>query len=286
MNSKSLLNIAANKLKQANIENPYFEAELLLSHITKIPKDFFLINSIEINKDIKNKFLQLIEKRKQHYPLQYLLGEWEFWSFQLLVGNGVFIPRPETESLIELVLENKHLNFASIIDIGTGSGNIAIALAKELQKIKIFAIDISETALSYAKKNAEINKVDDKIIFIQSNLLEGLNLKNLPKPILIISNPPYIAPSEVYNLQEEIKIYEPPSAYLANKDGLEYYERIAAQIRNFNIQHLYLLFEIVPERLNKIIEILNDFDLLQIKRDLSGLPRAALWFYEGGIVSG
>jgi len=279
MEVKYILDRAIQELKQANIENPNFEAELLLSHIAKVPKEKILFNNFKLCNDDIDKYFELIKKRKEHYPLQYIIGEWEFWSISLLIEEGIFIPRPETETIIDLVLKNKHLNFASIIDIGTGSGNIAIALAKELSDIFIIAIDISEKALEFAKRNAAINNVSSRIKFIQSDLLSGINLNSLNQPILIISNPPYISISEVINLQEEVRLYEPRFSYLADEDGLEYYIKIARQVSNFKNNLHYLLFEIPPERKDKIIEILKEFHfiLIEEKKDLSGKPRAILF---------
>lgn len=279
MEVKTILNIGIEELKQANIENPHFEAELLLSYVAKIPKEKILINNFKLDEYDANKFFELINKRKRHYPLQYIIGEWEFWSISLLIEEGIFIPRPETETLIDLVLQNKHLNFASVIDIGTGSGNIAIALAKEISNIFIIAIDVSEKALELAKKNAEINNVSSRIKFIQSDLLSGINLNSLNQPILIISNPPYISISEAINLQEEIRLYEPRFSYLADEDGLEYYIKIARQASNFKNNFLYLLFEIPPHRKDKIIGIFNEFNFifLEEKKDLSGKSRAILF---------
>jgi release factor glutamine methyltransferase len=274
--SNELIKIASDELKTANIDNPVFEAEILLSHLTNIPKDEFLIKTFTINDEISSEFIKLIQKRKTHYPLQYILGEWEFWSCKILLTEDVFIPRPETETIIQLCIENIPPDLYHFIDIGTGSGNIAIALAKEFPTAKIIAVDISYNALCIASKNILINNIDSRIKLVQSNLLDAINLNCIRPPLAVVSNPPYISEKEIDSLPDEVKIYEPRISYFANNNGLEYYFNIIEQLNKSKLHPIYLFFEITPLLANEIIDFAekNNFIFMKIKKDLSNNERA------------
>lgn len=277
--SSIIIKTAVSELIDAHIENPEFEAELLLARLLNISKNQLLHSDPEINDTISHQFFALIDKRKTHYPVQYLLGEWEFWSLPLLVPEGVFIPRPETETLIELALEHKIINFSSIIDLGTGSGNISLALSQEFKRIPIVAVDISAHALSTARNNAQLNGMHETIHFVQSDFLNALNPKAFLAPLLAISNPPYIALHEVENLMDEIKLYEPVSSYLADIGGLECYLKILIQLTQWNVSPLYLIFEIAPHLKDELIKRAKEFNftLIAKKNDLNGNPRALMF---------
>ena len=282
IHSSTLLQTAIKELLRAHIQNPEFEAELLLAHLLNIPKTHLCSYDFEINDALQAQFHALINKRKTHYPIQYLLGEWEFWSISLSVSENVFIPRPETETLIELALEYKKSNFSAIIDLGTGSGNISLALAKEFETIPVFAVDISEYALHTAQHNTRLHNMHDRIHFVQSDFLSALNPNAFTPPLLILSNPPYIAAHEVDSLMDEIKLYEPATSYLADKGGLDCYLKIFHQLNRWCLSALYLIFEIAPQLKDALINIANKFkfSLQAIKNDLQGNPRALL-FYRG-----
>ena len=274
-----ILQIAIKELHQANIPNSEFEAEMILAHLLKIPKNELHFSNILINNTIRTEFLSLIDKRKKHYPLQYILEEWEFWSLPLRIPEGVFIPRPETETLIEVALELKENNINTIIDLGTGSGNIAIALAKEYSQIQVFASDISMKALNATRYNAQLNNAQSRIHCIQSDFLSAFNPDVWESPLLIVSNPPYIGLHELHLLQDEIKCYEPTASYLADEGGMECYHRIFCQLDSWHSSPLYLLFEIAPKLFNRLINISKQhgFTIQSQRNDLNGQLRALLF---------
>lgn len=276
--SNELIKIGTSELQEAKISNPKFEAELILSHLLKLPKEKLLINLNQVPESLCCQFLNLIRRRKRHYPLQYIIGEWEFWSCRLLIEEGVFIPRPETETLIDLCIENFSSTKAIFIDLGTGSGNIAIALAKEFTQGQIFAIDISVKALSIAKKNIELNNLKNRINLIQSNFLSAINFKALKPPLVIVSNPPYISPEEIPTLPDEIRLHEPPQSYTAKNNGLDCYITIFQQLSEWTIKPIYIIFETTPALLSKIIFYAEQkkFQCNKVKKDLHNLERALL----------
>lgn len=276
--SNELIKIGSSELQEAKISNTKFEAELILSHLLKLPKEKLLLKPYQVNELICSQFFSLIKKRKRHFPLQYIIGKWEFWSCSLLIEEGVFIPRPETETLIEMCIENFHSDKTTFIDLGTGTGNIAIALANEFTKAQILAIDISKKALSIAKKNIELNNLKNRINLIQSNFLPAINYKALKQPIIIVSNPPYISTEEIPTLPDEIRLYEPPESYIAGNNGLDCYFTIIQQLSKWNIKPIYIIFEITPILLPKIISFAKKkkFQCKKIKKDLLNLARALL----------
>lgn len=178
-------------------------------------------------------------QRAKGIPLQYLLGEWDFLDFTLKIDKRVFIPRPETELLVEFAakvvyaLGNSHPSPLLVCDVGTGSGCIPIALAKRFGDLKLYALDISDPAIQCARENAELLGIMDRVCFLQGDLFEPLkNMAAQPKMNLIISNPPYIPTSEITTLQKEVR-HEPVTALDGGLDGLKFYRRIAAEAKEF-----------------------------------------------------
>ena len=202
----------------------------------------------------------------ENRPLQLILGETEFYGCKIKVNLDVLIPRPETELLVEKVLRE---NVRSILEIGTGSGAIAITLAKQMKKVKIEATDISEKALNTARQNVELNNVS--IEFIQSDIFE--NIKS--KYDIIVSNPPYISKKEYNNLAPEIKDYEPEISLLAEEEGLFYYKKILANAKDYLTDNGKIYFEIGYDQAEKIKEIAkeNGFDEINVFKDLNGFDR-------------
>jgi release factor glutamine methyltransferase len=276
---KTVLKTAVHELDKAHIQNPEFEAELLLAHVLNIPQAALLCYDHDIDNTMKSKFFNLIAKRKKHYPIQYLLGEWEFWSLSLSVAEGVFIPRPETETLIELALHHKDIPFSLIIDLGTGSGNIALAMAKEFEHVPVIAIDISSLALQTARYNARSHGMQERISFLQSDFLSGLNASTRDTPVLFVSNPPYIGLHELNTLQDEVALYEPITGYLADNGGLECYIRIFKQLAEWHSSPNYLLLEIAPQLAPHILKIAKQyhFTLTDQRNDVNQHLRALLF---------
>ena len=262
-----ILNQSIDQLKKYNIENPQIDAEFIISHVLDMNKANLYLNSKDILDNEKSDIIeQFIIRRTKHEPLQYILGETEFYGCKIKVDPDVLIPRPETELLVEKLVQE---NVNSILEIGTGSGAIAIALAKQMKNVQIEATDISEKALNIAGQNAELNNVS--INFIQSDIFE--NIKN--KYDIIVSNPPYISKKEYDNLAPEIKDYEPEISLLAKEEGLFYYKKIFENAKDYLTEKGKIYFEIGYNQAEKIKEIAkeNGFDEINVFKDLNGFDR-------------
>jgi len=204
------IKLSTEYLEKKGIESPRENAELLLAGILNCKRlDLYLSYDRPLDENEKQNYRAFISKRGNFEPLQYILGETEFYGLKFIVNPSVLIPRPETEILVESIIEqNKTLHNLKILDIGAGSGNIPVSLAKNINECFITSIDISEEALNTARKNAGLNSVSDKIIYIKQNLFDD-NVYNLGEHDIIVSNPPYVEREEMEKLQKEIINFEP-----------------------------------------------------------------------------
>lgn len=245
-NIKEILDYSEDYLKSKGIESPRVEAEWLLSHALGNRRiDLYLQFDRLLSSSESTHFKSLLKERLDHKPLQYITGETEFMGFSLLVDENVLIPRPETEQLVEKAIELlQNVNTAplKVLDVGTGSGNIAIALAKFLPSVEVTAIDISEAAIKIAKENAEKNGVSDSIKL----LVYDFNSDGFPdeKYDMVISNPPYISMSDMKNLQDEVKKWEPEAALTDYSDGIKLIEKVINLAANSIQKGGYILIEI------------------------------------------
>jgi release factor glutamine methyltransferase len=221
------------------------------------------------------KIRKIVEELKIFRPIQYILGETEFYGLKFKVNEQVLIPRPETEELVERVLRGcTHGTRCTILDIGTGSGCIAVALAKNLPEAKVYALDISEEALEIARQNAELNNV--KVNFFQQDLFAPqLSIINYQLSI-IVSNPPYIVPSEKQDMSSNVLDYEPHQAlFVPEEQPLLFYERIA----DFGLTHLkdggQLYFETGSRFGKAVAEMLREkgYQAVELFQDISGKDR-------------
>lgn len=269
------------------------DLELIIAHTIKKTREFVLAHP-------EYKLMQKNELRIENYanrriksePLAYILGHKEFYGLDFKVNKHTLIPRPETELLVELVLKNnltmKQFNKETIIDVGTGSGNIIISLAKSLEErskkkeIRFFGTDISSEALKIAKYNAKKNKLNKKIKFIKSDLL---NSKKLQKKITmkqcgnvtIIANLPYLS-KKIYNsTKPDIKNYEPKSALYSPQGGLRHYEKLLRQIKTLHTSYFFVhascFMEFSPEQKNALrilIKKILPSAQTEFKKDLAG----------------
>ena len=220
-------------------------------------------------------FRKLIARRLIWEPVAYITGRKEFWSFALEVNSSVLIPRPDTEIIVEEALD-VYRNYNSlpvrILDIGTGSGAIALALASEIDGAKIVATDISTSALALAQKNAAILGLGDKIDFRQGSLFEPVEgLFDI-----IVSNPPYIAASDYEELPASVKDFEPCEALLAGVSGLEFYEKLISSAAAYLKKNGWLLLEIGAKQkagVRGIMEASGFYESIALRSDYAGLPR-------------
>ncbi|MBT3169129.1 MAG: peptide chain release factor N(5)-glutamine methyltransferase [Candidatus Cloacimonetes bacterium] len=268
-NIKQILQIIIDNFAKANINTAKIEAEIILSSVLNLKRfELYLNLDKPILKNELETILTIISRRKKREPLQYILGETEFYDCKIKVNKYVLIPRPETEFLIEkIILENPKIK--QILDIGTGSGAIAIALAKFLPNCQIDAIDISINALEIAKNNAVKNNVN--ITFSHSNLFENANKRYN----LIVSNPPYISKNNFIDLQPEITKFEPITALVAGENGLYFYRKILENAKKYLTDDGKIYFEIGHNqaKIIKNIATLNGFKNIEICRDLNNFDR-------------
>ena len=274
-----LLKTVSSFLAEKGIENPRLNAELLLGKVLGLNRvNLYVQFERPLNQQELDDYRELIRRRALHEPLQYLLEQTEFMGLPFRVRPGVLIPRPETEILIEETLKLKNALQTSnpvIVDVGTGSGCIAISLAKLWPESRVVATDISEKALELSRENAELNHVTDNVRFVQHDLFTPWDA-NLPQTVdILISNPPYIAKHEMAQLSEEVRDYEPEIALSDGDDGLRFYNRLFEMVREHLIDVHYLMLELSGSQPEKIIERSQFYGLNQreIIPDLNRIQR-------------
>lgn len=274
MTVREILNEATRELEAAGIETARLDSEVLLAFCLNCARLEFLKNpDLKINKNKLSQYTKLVERRLKYEPVAYITGRKEFWSFTLEVNKGVLIPRPDTEIILEEALAvGKNIIAPRIADIGTGSGAIALALAKELPEAKITATDISPAALKVAKKNARNLKLGKNIEFLKGDLFAPV--KGLFD--IIVSNPPYISAAEYEELPRGVKDFEPKIALLAGQTGVEFYEKLIYQSKNHLKKDGWLLMEIGAPQAEKIRDIMQEcafFEDIDVRRDYAGHDR-------------
>jgi release factor glutamine methyltransferase len=222
-------------LAKKEIDSPRLQAELLLAHVLKLPRMKLYLNFERALTDAETAtYRELVKRRSQHEPLQHITGSTSFCGLEIAVNRHVLVPRPETEILAEAgwsYLSTLNSQPSTVLDFGTGSGCIAIAVAAKCPNANVTALDVSPEALDVAKQNAAKNNLSDKIEFLQ-----GDGFAALPKEIqfnLIISNPPYIPTGEIATLEPEVRDFDPRGALDGGADGLDFYRRFALEARKF-----------------------------------------------------
>jgi release factor glutamine methyltransferase len=269
----------ANKLRKAGVPEARREAGALLAHVIGRDRTFMLSHAEDtIGLAQEERFREYLDLRAEGRPQQYITGRQEFFGLEFEVTSDVLIPRPETELLVETAIKLvPHDSAASICDVGTGSGCIAIALVHELPQARAVALDISAAALEVAKRNAARHAVSERIEFVVSDCFAQLDSHRLPFH-LIVSNPPYVADAALEGLQREVREYEPRVALEAGMDGLSVIRRLLAGAEGHLIPQGHLLFEIGFDQ-HAAVEQLVDrrvWKLLDIRQDLQGIPRTVV----------
>ncbi len=270
-----------NLLKSANIENPSNESMILISYVLKIPK-YKIITEPEsdISADKVKEILNLVDKRIEGLPIAYIVKNKEFFGLDFYVEEGVLIPRPETEILVEKVLEKIDSKNSIGLEVGVGSGCIFVSLLKHNKNLFMYGIDISEKALNVSKLNARRYNVLDRISLVNFDILrDNISYLNLPKLDFVVSNPPYIPLKDYENLQKEVK-KEPIEALIAGSKGTEFYEVIVENLKYHLKENGFFAFEFGIDQSEKIKEILlkNNFKEIEIYKDLSGLDRILIGY--------
>ena len=252
------------------------DAAFLLLHTLGISRAELLANPDNVvSSDQLTCFERLVARRMTHEPVQYITGEQEFFGLPLRVTPAVLIPRPETEHLVEAVLAELDCSATlSIVDIGTGSGAIAITLADRLPSARIIATDISPAALELAAENAVRNRVAERIRFVESDLL-GAIASDAPFD-LIVSNPPYVAFADGIDLHPQVRDFEPATALFATGNGLDIYRRLIPQADASLKVNGLLAVEIGQGQHTAVAELLSGWDSVRFVLDLQQIPRVAL----------
>ena len=279
---RKLLAEAETRLTDHGVDPARLDAETLLAHTLMIERTRLLARlSSPISPVEQEIFQHLIERRSQREPLAYITGKREFWSREFFVTPAVLIPRPETEFLVETTLQlvaqanaNVSQSPMRILDIGTGSGCIAVTLAKELPSAELWAVDLSSAALSIAAKNAQHHGVDTRIRFLQGDLFSSLN-EDLFFDI-IVSNPPYIPRGDLAALQQEVRDWEPQTALDGGKDGLAFYRRLVSESSARLRASGWLIMELGAGQYSTVLHFIqarSDFQESFCMQDYAGFDR-------------
>jgi release factor glutamine methyltransferase len=255
-------------------------AELLLMFTLECDRAYLHAHpERELNAAEQGRYDEALAERVRGVPAQYITGHQEFWGMDLIVTPAVLIPRPETEHVIETVLRlasaGEGLRPTStlalqIVDVGTGSGCIALALAKELPRAEIHATDISPAALEIARANAARHQLESRVQFHETDLLQGFEPNAFD---FVVSNPPYVGESEVDQVQLEVRKFEPRQAVFAGPTGLEVIALLIPQARNVLKPGGWLVMEISGTVAERVRGLLANWNGVQITNDLQGIPR-------------
>lgn len=284
MEIKKLLQMGVDKLGEREYLNPTLDALLILCYLLNVDKSYLYTHGDRVvSEEIVDKFLYFIEKRKTGYPLSYLLKEKEFYDLSFYIEEGVLVPRPDTEILVDWVINtsvevygNQPIN---IVDLGTGSGCIGITLAYHLKGAVIYAVDLDEKALKVTEKNILRHNLNDRVVLCKGDMLEAIKALQLEEKVdIIVSNPPYIPSEDIEELQVEVRGYEPRKALDGGIDGLDFYRRIIPESKIYLKSGGILAFEIGYEQGNSVRELLVEegFSSVEVLVDLQGLDRVVV----------
>ncbi len=264
-------------LRKKGIDEARANAELMLAEILHCKRlDLYLQFDRPLNEKEKQVYREWLQRRANGEPLQYITGNVEFYGLKLKVNSSVLIPRPETELLVEKIIkDNRESKGLKILDVGTGSGNIAIALEINLDSADVTSIDISKEAIETATENAKNNSATERLTFENIDIFDEGAISKLNSFDIIVSNPPYVPEEEMENLQKEIKDFEPVEAVTDGADGLRFFTRIVEASENLLRQNGRIYFEVGEGEAEKVVAILkeNNFLNIEIINDYNGIPR-------------
>jgi release factor glutamine methyltransferase len=270
------INLSAQYLAQKGIESSRANAELLLANILGCKRlDLYLSFDKPLGKEETEKYREFIRRRSNFEPLQYIVGKVDFYGLELEVNSSVLIPRPETELLVENILNLlSREKESTILDIGCGSGNITIVLAMNLASSNFICTDISDDVLKVSKENAEKYFVSGRIKFAMHDILKD-DLNNFPEFDIIVSNPPYVSKENFSSLQKEIRDFEPRLAVTDDSDGYTFFREISRKSFNKLKAEGKLFFEVAQGQSDGVIEIMqkNSFRNITVIKDYQNIDR-------------
>lgn len=281
MTLRDALASAISRLTARNVPSPRLNAELLLMFTLECDRAYLHAHpERKLSGNDQRRYDRALTERERGVPTQYITGHQEFWGMDLIVTPAVLIPRPETEHVIETVLQRQSVGRRArspadslrIVDVGTGSGCIALALAKELPRAEIHATETSPAALEIARANTARHQLEDRIQFHQADLLQRIGRGGFD---FVVSNPPYVGQSEEDQVQLEVRKYEPHDAVFAGATGLEVIERLIPQALESLNPGGWLVMEISGTIAERVRGLLAGWNEVGITKDLRGIPRIA-----------
>lgn len=279
-NVLELLEWTTEYFEKHNIPNPRLDAEVLLGHlIEKSRLQLYLHFDMPVYQEHLDVFRVLIKRRIDHTPISYLINHKEFMSLDFYVDERVLIPRPETEFIVETILNTNPEKPQRILEIGTGSGVIATTLAVNEPEWEIIATDISQDALDVAEKNRDAHECTDRISLLHGDLFDPIQKLDTSHFNWIVSNPPYVMSCENNDLSPDVKEHEPHIALFAGEDGLSIIRRLISEAPSYLNPSGKLIFEIGDKQGNSVQELINKqpiYDVSQIIKDYAGKDRVVV----------
>lgn len=280
---RQALREGAEFLSRMGAESARLDAELLLGMALGCPREKLCLNhEMALGFPVKDLYCSLLERRARREPLSYIVGRREFWSLEFYVAPEVLVPRPETEMLVEVTLGlAKELNKnhpIKILDLGTGSGAVAVSLAKELGDVEIWATDLSARCLEVARSNALRHGVEEKIHFLQGDLFDPVK-GQLNFFDMVVSNPPYVRRRELKNLPPEVREWEPKAALDGGEDGLDFYRRIMAEGHLYLVDGGFVVLEIgadMGEEVCRLSAKAVGYSARSVRQDYAGKDRIVI----------
>jgi release factor glutamine methyltransferase len=279
MQLRTALQNAIEHLNACEVGSPQMNAEVLLMFTLGCDRAYFYAHpEQELTADELSRYESVVNERARGVPSQYITGHQEFWGMDFIVNPSVLIPRPETEHIVETVLDlvrDESRSTLKLIDVGTGSGAIALALAKELSQAEVMAVDISPSALDVARANAVRLELDSRVHFAQSDVLASVERDSSFD--FVVSNPPYVGLNEADKVQDVVKKFEPKEAVFAGDDGTSVIRRLIPQAHEALCDGGWLLMEIGFSMSRAVMALLGDgwTDVKAIP-DLAGIPRVVV----------
>ena len=278
----ALLRWGKDRLKTAGIDDYEVSAEIILRDILNLNRSELILQPNKRVKSVQiDSYKGLVEKRSKRVPLQYLIEFVEFYNVRIKCDQRALIPRPETEILVEKVIKQlKELDSPSILDIGTGSGNIAISLVKNIPDSSVTGMDISEEALELARSNAELNNIRGRLNLMAGDIRDKNFAKSLGRFDCVVSNPPYISEGEIDRLQPEVVEFEPRRALVSPGDPSGFFKVILESIPDILRPGGLLAFEVGRGQADEVGDLMsNNFDGIELFRDLAGINRVVTGKY-------